>query len=351
MTTDLAARITTGKPWPDGQPGTEPSGVVLLSAEDDPADTIRPRLDAAGADASRVIALTGVKYWDEQDLEWAERLVSLPGDTAEVGRALEAVDAALLVIDPLMAYLGEKVNEYQDKDIRRALAPLSRAAEATGAAIVLVRHFTKGGGANPVYRGGGSIGIIGAARIGYAVARDPQDETRVIVAATKANIAVLPTSLAYRLVDSPEHGCARVEWDGTVDYTAADLLREPGSGDKPERDQTVQWLAEYLNAHGGEAPAADVITAAEAVGIPKRTVQRARVRAGIDSSRNGFGGPMIWSLPENLRQAAPDDGAIGTNGMSAGQPIDATGAEGAVPAALPFPEIPNTSTFELTEKK
>ncbi|GAA4207492.1 AAA family ATPase [Actinocatenispora rupis] len=329
MTTDLAARITTGKPWPDGQPGANPAGVVLLSAEDDPADTIRPRLDAAGADPARVAALTSVKEWDRQDAAWVDRLVTLPGDTDMVRQAIDQVRAALLVVDPLMAYLGEKVNEYQDKDVRRALTPLIKAAEAAGCAVVLVRHFTKGGGPSPIYRGGGSIGIIGAARIGYAVAKDPQDETRVIVAPTKANIAVLPPSLAYRLVDAPDHGCARIEWEGQVDYSAADLLREPAENDAgPVRTKAADWLAGYLQEQGGQAPAADVQAAAEEAGLAWRTVHRARKAVGVTTERSGFAGGSVWSLSANDAPPALPRGTNGTNGKTAGHGVGATGTNG-----------------------
>ncbi len=76
------------------------------------------------------------------------------------------------VVDPLTAYLGAEVNAHRDTDIRRALFPLGRLAEETGAAVLVVRHLNKGGSSNPLYRGGGSIGIIGAARSGLLVAKD-----------------------------------------------------------------------------------------------------------------------------------------------------------------------------------
>src|SRR2546430_2872214 len=102
---DLAARVTTGKPWPDGQPGCAPAGVVLLSAEDGLGDTIRPRLEAAGADLDRVHVLTGIKDLNRADATVYERIPVLPGDIGRIGRRIEAVGAALLIVDPLMAYL------------------------------------------------------------------------------------------------------------------------------------------------------------------------------------------------------------------------------------------------------
>jgi hypothetical protein len=299
LTADLAARITTGAPWPDAQPGCLPAGVVLLSAEDGLADTIRPRLDAADADVERVVALTGVRYLDPDAGEVLERMPVLPRDIGRIRYAVQQVGATLVVIDPLMAYLGSDINSYRDQDVRRGLAPLARMAEDCGAAVILVRHLTKGGGPNAIYRGGGSIGIIGAARIGYTVVRDPDDDGRVIVAGTKANIAVMPPSLAYRLVSVPEHGCARVEWDtGPVSYTAVDLLAAATESpdERGERRDAVDWLRCYLIDQGGCAAVAEIMKAAKAEGISERTVRRARVSIGATIQRGGFPSRSDWQL-------------------------------------------------------
>lgn len=301
-TTDWAARVTTGKSWPDGQPGCAPAGVVLLSAEDGLGDTIRPRLEAASADLDRVVALTGIRTADNETGEIYERLPTLPGDIPKIRQAVEQLDAAMVIIDPLMAYLGGDVNSHRDQDVRRALAPLARMAEETGAAVILVRHNTKGGGANALYRGGGSIGIIGAARLGFTFARDPEDPGRVIVACTKANITATPPSLAYVLTDSPEHGCARAEWhDGPVAYTAEDLLAasQESPEDRADRNDAAAWLRAYLISNGGEAEAADVLRAGEKVGFQKHTLQRARKRAGVRTEKAAFHSGWMWRLEDD----------------------------------------------------
>ncbi len=169
---DIGARLTTDAAMPDGTASDldGPAGVVILTAEDGLADTIRPRLDAAGADVSKVVALECLVNGDE------ERSLSLT-DLNAIEAAVQAVDAKLVIIDPLMAFLSSETNSYRDQDMRRVLAPLARLAERLECAIVVIRHLSKGGGANAVYRGGGSIGIIGAARCGLLVAADPDDET------------------------------------------------------------------------------------------------------------------------------------------------------------------------------
>jgi len=210
LTLDLAARVSRGLCMPDGSRSdlTGPAGVVLLNAEDGLGDIIRPRLEAAGADLTRVDALESVF-----DAQGEEQPIELPGDIDALQLAIARVNAALVVIDPLMAYLSPNTNTYRDQDIRRALVPVKRLAEETDAAIVVVRHLNKATGQSALYRGGGSIGIIGAARTGLLVGADPDDATgtRRILATTKNNLSLKAAALAYH-IESAGDSC-RVVWD------------------------------------------------------------------------------------------------------------------------------------------
>src|SRR4030095_7879889 len=100
------------------------------------------------------------------------------------------------ILDPLVAYLQRGLNANSDQGVRSAFAAMKMLGERTGAAIVVVRHLNKSTGANPLYRGGGSIGIIGAARCGLLLALDPEHPQRRILAATKSNLGQPPPSLA-----------------------------------------------------------------------------------------------------------------------------------------------------------
>ncbi|MDP6582331.1 MAG: AAA family ATPase, partial [Vicinamibacterales bacterium] len=181
LTTDLAARVSTGRPMPDGEP-CEAGGVVILTAEDALADTVRPRLDAAGANSTRIIAVPTVGTGED------EHMPSVPGDLGAIEVAIQRVDARLVIIDPLMAYLGGEVNSHRDQDVRRALAPIAQLAERTGVAVLIIRHLNKDQGGKAIYRGGGSIGISGAARSVLLVAEDPDDLDRRILVPVKANL-------------------------------------------------------------------------------------------------------------------------------------------------------------------
>jgi AAA domain len=129
------------------------------------------------------------------------------------------MDAQLLIMDPLVAYLGADTNSFRDQDVRRALAPLAAMAERTGAAVVAVRHLNKRNDPNPLYRGGGSIAFTASGRSAMLVAQDPEDPEGRILAGVKNNLAAVPSSLTYRVV--PAGSAIRIEWLGISPHSSA----------------------------------------------------------------------------------------------------------------------------------
>lgn len=279
---DLAARVTTGTPMPFEQEALiPPSGVVVLSAEDDAADTIRPRLEAAGADIDRVAVfrLDNLPDLDEEGL-------------ARIAEAIAAVDAKLVIVDPLMAFIPEKRDTHRDHHIRRALRPLSALCERTGVAVLVIRHLNQSGGTNAKYRGGGSIGITGAARSVMLAAEDPDNADGFVLARVKGNLAPPWASLSYKLVSAGD--CPVVEWTGTSQHTAAALLAAQIA--TPTRiDEAMDFLAEELSE--GRRPQKDVAAKAGGKGISERTLDRAKADLGIVSGKDAFDGQWYWSLP------------------------------------------------------
>lgn len=294
MTTDLAARVSTGRSWPDGAPCRR-GGAVLLNAEDGLADTIRPRLDAAGGDASRVLALATVGDGEH------ERMLSIPEDLGLIRRGIERVGALLVVVDPLMAFLSGDVNAHRDQDVRRALAPLKTLAEDTGAAVVVIRHLNKGSGASPIYRGGGSIGIVGAARSALLVARHPEDDSRRVLARVKNNLAEPVPSLAFELTGTAE-GSVRVEWRGETHHAADALLSAPTD---PEERSALEEATDFLREELGDGPVwnVEVKKGARGAGFSEATLKRAKTTLGVRSTKEGDGS-WFWSLP-----GGPGEGA------------------------------------------
>lgn len=291
VTLDIAARVSTGRSMPDGSPGID-GGVLVLSAEDGTADTIVPRLAAMGANLDRVKILKTIPTPE------GERQPAIPGDLAAIERAASSVRAKLIIIDPLTAYLSRETNSWRDQDVRRALAPLAAMAERIGAAILLVRHLNKGESANALYRGGGSIGIIGAARSGLLAAPDPEDETGEsrILGVLKANLAVVPLSLRYRV--QPEGAAIGISWEGPSGHRAAALLSQSvGEDARTAVEEAAEFLESFLMDN--PATAEEVRRKARAAGFADRTLDRAKKRLRIKPRHEGFGkgSTWVWELP------------------------------------------------------
>ncbi|MBI4822420.1 MAG: AAA family ATPase [Deltaproteobacteria bacterium] len=218
LTCELAARVSRGEQL-FGEDLGPPANVVLVSLEDDPADTIRPRLDAAGADVSKV-------WLFELPEDGYSRPPSFPRDLDALALVLERLRPSLVIFDPLSALLGASCDMHRDQDVRGVFAPIAKLAQDFDCAIVFVRHMKKGTEGPALYRGMGSIGLTGASRCELLVARDPRDPKARVVKQLKSNAGPddLPAK-RFRLV--PVGDVTKVEWlaDGT--YSAAELLAEP----------------------------------------------------------------------------------------------------------------------------
>lgn len=298
LTLDMASRVSTGAGWPDhrGERIT-PGGVVLLSAEDGVADTIRPRLDAAGADVARIVALEAIRSVGDNGRESA-RTFDLSRDLPALEAAIGSVDGCrLVVIDPVTAYLGG-VDSHKNAEIRGLLAPLGAIAERHRVAVVAVTHLNKSGGGPAIYRAMGSLAFAAAARAAWAVSKDKDDPRRRLLLPIKNNIAPDTGGLAYRIEPLGVDGCPVVAWEpDPVNVSADDALagdRDDGGG-RTERDDAADWLRDLL-AHGPR-PARDVERDARDAGYSIATVRRAKAAIGVVSRKPAFGGPWEWTLP------------------------------------------------------
>lgn len=296
ITLDTAARVSTGGGWADGAENPHGcAGVVLFSAEDDPADTLVPRLLAAGADCARITVCSGVSMGKSGKV----RSFTL-GDMETLGRAIDRTPGCkLVVIDPVTAYMGE-IDAHKNNEVRAMLAPLAALAAAKGVAIVLVTHLNKGGGGKSVYRLSGSLAIPAAARTVWLVAKDAEDPDRRLMLPVKNNLAPDSGGLAYTISGDPP----RVVWsDDPVEMTADEAMAaESAGGQSSKREAAAEWLRGQLIA--GDVDSDEIKRRADAAGIPWRTVERAKGEAGAISTRSGFGGPWVFRLVDP-RQAAP----------------------------------------------
>jgi hypothetical protein len=303
---DWCARLSTGRPFPDSETSMGPASALVLSAEDSVDDTIVPRLENLGADLSRVFVWQPKS--EAEDWPWR-----FPRHAHRLEAALRETGARLVVIDPLLAFLDERVQYGSDPSVRQALAPLMRVAEKCQCAILLHRHLNKWGGGEALYRGLGSIGWLATCRFAMLVERDPQDGSRCVLAQVRHSLAGAQPSLIYRITagGNIEDGGSRMEdrngarwcalptvtWLGRSRYTANELLVEAIERCRP-RDRAADFLEKFLA--GSPRTYSDIRKAAKKAGLAFRTVERARKALGIRSQREYLDGERVsyWLLED-----------------------------------------------------
>ncbi|MEK7469686.1 MAG: AAA family ATPase [Planctomycetota bacterium] len=299
---DLAARITKGAEWPDGS-GFAPLGsVIIISAEDDPGDTLIPRLMAAGADLARVNFLQMVKRPDGKTRAFTLADVE---DLTKSARALG--DLRLVVVDPVSAYLGD-VDSHNNAEVRAALVACSEFAAKSGAVLLFITHPPKGAITKAVYAASGSGAFGNAPRSVVLVAEDREDPTRRLVAMAKINLAKKPKTRAYRIAtktlpDRPDLGeIPFAEWlPGTVDVTAEEIVAADAKGGKETRADKHARADAFMKDKlaGGPVHSVEVVAAGSRLGFSDDALREALKRLGGRDRREGAGegSRVVWELP------------------------------------------------------
>ena len=281
---DIAARISRGGFFPDGQNLDRPHVTLLLNAEDDAADTILPRLAATGGDLANIHVVSTPRLGDAA-------LPQFPDDLPALEATIRERRADLVVIDPMPPFFPRQVWMNNDQSIRKALTPFAALAAATGCAILFIRHLSKLGGAKAIYRGSGSIGILGAMRTGLLLAPHPDDPDLRVLAMSKSNLSRHAPSLGFRLVE--RHGEPGVQWTGPIDLSANDLcLPTPADTRTRPRDRAKEWLKEQLK--DGRRKAAEIEEAASKAGIAEATLKRAKQDLKVESELVWEGEKREW---------------------------------------------------------
>jgi hypothetical protein len=290
LSLDMAARVSLGSAWPDNSCACAPQGgVVLLTAEDGLADTVRPRLDAMGADVSRIVALEAVMGNDRMP-------VNLQRDLGALEDAIRQVaDCRLLVIDPVSEYLG-KVDSHNNADVRMLLHPLAELAERHKVAVLCVTHLNKGSGTSALYRATGSMAFVAAARAAWLVAKDPRNSQRRLFVPAKNNLVEETLGMAFTIGD----GVLRWEPDPVV--IDADQALEPSA---TESDDVTGWLRGTLA--DGPVQAKELFEAAHDEGITAKQLRRAKTKLGVMSRKAGFGAGWEWRLAGESAQIIAED--------------------------------------------
>lgn len=310
LTASIAACVSVGGRWPVDQSNAPRGNILILNAEDDPADTIRPRVDAAQADVSRIFILDAV-YAPNANSGVAQRSFDLTRDIETLRKEASRIgDVMLIIIDPISAYLGG-TNSHCNADVRTILAPLTALAADIGAAVLLVSHLNKSAGSDAMMRVSGSLAFVAAARAAYLVVRDAQDPARRLFLPAKNNLGPdQGAGLAFRIVPvtlANEISTSRIDWESEpVAITANEALA--AAFDDPEkrsaRAEAELFLRELLS--DGPMPAKDVQRAAQEAGHSKATIRRAKEALAIIVDKEGYQGPWCWSLPSKVLKLPKD---------------------------------------------
>lgn len=283
----VAAAVSSGVALP-GDSASKPGAVLILTAEDGIADTLRKRLDSLEADVGKIFV--SLNLVDLSKIEGRERLADL----------IKRQKPVLVIIDPITAYVGPGTDTHRANQVRGVLAPLAKIAERWKCSVLVVRHLAKSPGGRAIYRGLGSIDFTAAARSVLLAGSPPSDpESRALVH-IKCNVAKLAPSLGYRIFEVGNE--ARFEWTGESSLGSADLLAEEQSyGQQGRIEEAREFLRETLE--DGPVAASEMKEQAKKAGIAQRTLDEAKRREGVKSSKKGFkDGRWYWYYPSGEGQ-------------------------------------------------
>jgi len=293
LTANIAALVTTGGMWPD-KTISERGSVIFLSAEDDAADTIRPRLEAAGANLNNVYFVKSVN--DNIHITTNKnRLFNLDTDLEKLGLMIDEINykepeknVSLIIIDPLTAYLG-RTNSNNNAEVRGLLARVSELAEKYDIALLGVSHFTKGGNdTQALLRVCGSLAFVAAARFAFLVAKDNDDEYKRVFIPLKNNLAKDTGGHVFTIEPINFNNgieTSRIKWSSESITKSADeiLGGQYDSGEKSALDEAIDFLRDLLAK--GPVYQKDVKEAADKAGIAGKTLYRAKEKLKIISDK------------------------------------------------------------------
>ena len=317
LTCDIAARVSRGGEWPNNEGSAERGSVVILSAEDDPSDTIAPRLQAAGADGTKVAIVGATVVGTDKR---GRRMFNLVEDLGRLTALVaERRDVRLVIIDPISAYMGGKTtaDTYKNTEVRAVLAPLAEWAARHTLAVLFVSHFNKGGTGRALSRLTDSLAFGALARCGWLVVAEENETGRTgrkLFLSGKNNLTADAGGLAYtieqRTITSANVpngvtiNAPYIKWKGPVTITADEALATAGM--KPTAVDLAATFLEDILANGPQ-PSKAIRERGEAAGHAWKTLNRAKNELGIEAELRGFGkdGHWTWRLPDS-EAAKPD---------------------------------------------
>ena len=300
----LIATITTGGVFPDGSKCSNIGKVLIYSTEDDPADTLKPRLIANDADISKVSIISG-RTNEKGELE--------PFDPAQDFPKIEEYiklnpDVKLLMIDPIISAVSGDMNKAND--VRRSLQPLVDLANEYKFSVLGITHFAKGtSGSSPADRIIGSQAFTALARMAWSAAKRG-DEGDCILVRAKSNNSILEGGVRYQIesetvLDDIE--TTKTVWLGTIEGTAKELLEEAeglNNDGGSTLDMAKDFLVELLS-DVEHMPSKEIQSQAREAGFSAASVRRAQEALNIKPFRPHGEKVWFWALPKIHRLDEP----------------------------------------------
>lgn len=291
----LAAKvICCGGTWPDGSQTTE-GNLLIFSGEDDPQDTLRPRLEVLGANLNRVYFIGSLSE------NGNKRPFNPATDIHELQRQAEIIgNVRLIIVDPVVNAVNG--DSHKNTEVRRGLQPLVDLAQNIGAAILGITHLSKGSDARmPLERVIGSIAFSALPRVVWITQKSDEDNTFMLVRA-KSNIGKDGDGFKYqihekKLMNHPDISASYVEFGEFIEGSAATLLSNTDPNIRPALNEAIDFLSSILSDNPLSAKI--ILEEATNAGIKPATLRRAKDKLGIKPCRQGFSssGGWVWALP------------------------------------------------------
>jgi putative DNA primase/helicase len=301
LAVDLAARVSRGLAWPDQPQDHAPLGTaIILHAEDDQYDTMPERLEAAGADLSKVITIDSAAAGDGAS---PARPLSLRHELDALQAALaQASDCKLVVIDPITAYLGG-ADGNQNGEIRELMYALGELARRYRVAMVAVAHLNKRSTANTTNGVLGALSFVSTARCVWRIMRDPVDPQRRLMLSVKNNVADENGGASFQLTKVDGKLAPRLQWNPqqiTASVLSQATLPRFNLGEQKYRDGetfAMQRLREILS----DGPMIKMLVSLNSP-LSEDQLYRAADRLGVVKVKDGFVGGWVWMLPEDVER-------------------------------------------------
>lgn len=320
MVADLAARVSKGYAMPPVEPGltvADPCNVLMLCAEDTVEKTVKPRLQACGANMRKVFFLKSTG-----------RPLTFPRDIERFEQECLELEVGLVIIDPIMSYIGRDVDTHSDQSSREVLNRIKEFAEHNNTSIICLRHLNKRQGDAAIFRGGGSIAFTAASRCNLVVGKHPSEHDINVLACVKSNLERKPKSLTYAIesIETKYGSIGKINWLEEVSIDADDIVDIERNKTKTNKiEAAIELITHVLKKNGPMLSVELQAVVCQQANISPTTYQHARKKVQLIRSRNpSERGTGQWyskvagqSFPwEQMKRASK--GGFGGNGKPKG---------------------------------